>query len=263
MFRFPDDYNRLEAGQYDVGLSEGTISKILAGAFANVKREYLYASFPRHAIQLGGCLISKRLITASFFQVFVGETGFVTDAEKEGWGWTWDAGWKKRNGLNWKTPFGSGLDRIYFDKSGMMPVMQTSWNDARAFCEWMSRKSGRGFRLPSEAEWETWAAGNPSRITSNESIYAGEAGDYLDRIIKICRETSDECPRGVMWEWTQDWYDSYPGGMANRDFGTTYKVLRGGSLMSDEIQKLGEYRFRRCPTARSPFYGFRICADAL
>jgi hypothetical protein len=43
-----------------------------------------------------------------------------------------------------------------------------------------------------------------------------------------------------------------------------YKILRGGSLMSLPAQRSREYRFRRCPTARSPFYCFRVaipCGD--
>ena len=55
-----------------------------------------------------------------------------------------------------------------------------------------------------------------------------------------------------------NWFDKYPGGDDNDEFGEVYKILRGGSILSHPVQRTKEFRFRRCPTARSPYYGFRI-----
>ncbi len=65
---------------------------------------------------------------------------------------------------------------------------------------------------------------------------------------------------GLLWEWTDDWYEPYPGGIDMKDYGTVYKVLRGGSILSLPVQRTREFRLRKCPTARSPYYGFRIAS---
>jgi serine/threonine-protein kinase len=88
-------------------------------------------------------------VTVGQFKKFAAETGYKTDAEKKDNGEYWD---RRRGrpvhtpGLHWRNP--------PFAQSNDHPVCLVSWNDARSFCEWLSLKEGRSYRLPSEAQWE-------------------------------------------------------------------------------------------------------------
>ncbi len=75
-------------------------------------------------------------------------TGYRTDAEKAGtvYGEKGDGTLGVVNDLSWKNPG--------FTQADDHPAVVLSWNDAKAFCDWLSKKSGRKVRLPSEAEYE-------------------------------------------------------------------------------------------------------------
>jgi len=90
--------------------------------------------------------IALQAITYAQFEVFVNETGYITDAEKYGWSVVQIDVYNyiTAENTNWKTP--DGIHKVY---SGELPVTQVSYNDALAYCEW-ARK-----RLPSYNEyWE-------------------------------------------------------------------------------------------------------------
>jgi sulfatase modifying factor 1 len=87
-------------------------------------------------------------VTVDEFGFFVRATGYRTDVEKNGkGGWGYDARNKQfSQGYNWRSPG--------FDQGGNHPVVNVSWNDATAFCEWLSKQERKTYRLPNEAEWE-------------------------------------------------------------------------------------------------------------
>jgi len=252
-------------GSYRIGLSLDEIEDIPERRLyeLKLKREYLMASFPRHRIDIGGVMISKRPVTCGAFSQFIDETGYVTESEREGWGWTWDGGWTKRDGVTWRRPFGNSHDEACLLAADRYPVVQVSWNDATEFCRWLAVTTGSPVRLPSEPEWEVFASliGHPRAAEqAGGDVPLPDMGTYTARILDETGR-SDYFSPGFIWEWTEDWFDVYPGGTVNREFGATYKVLRGGSLMSGPLQRSREFRFRRCPTARSPFYGFRTAVQ--
>ncbi len=157
------------------------------------------------------------------------------------------------------------------------PVVLVSWNDATAYCKWLSQKTGRYFRLPTEAEWEYAARGPESRIYpwGNQWIdgYANTLESGLKDIIPIgcfLEGVSHfglfDCS-GQIWEWTstQDnklWKKAWPEGMRSSNDTEAY-IVRGGAW--DDISV-----FARCssrgPNAAS-FYehyiGFRIVEELL
>ncbi|MDY0163682.1 formylglycine-generating enzyme family protein [Desulfobotulus sp.] len=93
-------------------------------------------------------------VTRGAFARFVAETGYVTDAEKEGISWVYTGSrWEALAGYSWKNP---GHAQTEED-----PVVHVSLQDARAMASWMSRR-GRQYRLPSEPEWEYGARGGSS-----------------------------------------------------------------------------------------------------
>ncbi len=122
---------------------------------------------PRRYFDMPAYLIDPHTVTNEWFAEFVEETGFVTDAEREGWsavfigclpteaqpgealnGTPW---WRVTRGASWRQPYGPGSDA---EKLSRHPVVHVSWNDALAFCQWA------GGRLPTEVEWEHAARGH-------------------------------------------------------------------------------------------------------
>ncbi|MBN2080038.1 MAG: SUMF1/EgtB/PvdO family nonheme iron enzyme [Spirochaetes bacterium] len=255
-----DDYLVIPAGVYRVGIEKHRVRDLCARvASPGVKSRYLRASTPSHDVEIATVAIATSPVTRGEFAEFAAETGYRTESEREGWGWVCaDGRWRKRDGVNWRTPFAEmGKDLLVSDDA--MPVMQTSWNDAAAYCGWRSGKTGTTVRLPREAEWEIFAslcgvAGMDEIMEMRRPMVMPE--DFADALAGV-RENGP-AGTGRLWEWTGDWYSAYPGGDENEDFGRVYRVLKGGSLLSLPIQQAREYRLRKCPTARSPYYGFRI-----
>ncbi len=260
----PARFVDIPGGMYAVGIDGAFISEIERRDFGeDLPVAYIAAAVPRRPVHLKGVRVSRFLVAAAEFEEFVDATAFVTEAEREGWGWTWEGGWTKRDGLSWRRPFGGEVDKDYWSRRAFMPALQVSWNDADAWCRWLSDVSGKSIRLPLETEWETFGllAGVRSirEIPDDESrIAVDTAGDFFRMLSGIFSANAALHPTGVLWEWTADWFRAYPGGGPDADYGEVYRVLRGGSLASHPLQRCREYRFRRCPTARSPFYGFRF-----
>lgn len=121
---------------------------------------------PARTVRIGHVAIDPYAVTNDWFAAFVGETGYVTDAERFGWSFVFHAfvpsevgptegvagapWWRRINGADWRHPEGPGS---HIDERGNHPAVQISLNDARAFAVWA------GGRLPNEAEWEHAARG--------------------------------------------------------------------------------------------------------
>ncbi|OHD64388.1 MAG: hypothetical protein A2176_01505 [Spirochaetes bacterium RBG_13_51_14] len=254
------NYTVIPGREYTIGLDRGIVESAWGVLRQSpIRKEFLLASCPRHSADIAPLYISKRLVSRAEFAEFASDSGYHTDAERDGWGWVWQEGrWQKRNDTNWMNPFCSSADMVYHSMADA-PVMQASWNDAAAYCQWLSMKSGRVIRLPHEQEWEVFAVacGVPGvGDVARDDPHARAMKDFLSAIQDAVR--GEIILPGLLWEWTEGWYEQYPGGPDNRDYGQVYKVLRGGSAMSHPVQRTREYRLRKCPSARSPFYGFRI-----
>ncbi len=261
------EFDGIPAGEYSIGLDPHEAAHAAAAWAGLAKAEFFHNATPMHKVRVGPTGIARRPVTAAEFGAFVDGTGFVTQAEREGWAWTWDEGWVKRDKLSWRAPFGNDLDVRCRSNAHRLPALQLSWNDADAYCAWRAVREGVAVRLPGEAEFEAWMglSGVPSmtEIVPREVAWPPTVEEFLDLLMGASDGPYGNRNQGLIWEWTADWFDAYPGGPGNREFGTTYRVLRGGSAMSHAVQRGREYRFRRCPTARSPFYGFRVAVEFL
>jgi len=126
---------------------------------------------------------------------------------------------------------------------GDRPVIYVSWEDATAYAEWLSKKTGDYYRLPTEAEWEYVA-----RAGANTRFHFGDSLDHLDKygwFWDNSREMSQEVGKllpnrwdifdmhGNVWEWCLDSYVNSYQGLPNNGSAYTVstgeKVLRGGS----------------------------------
>lgn len=254
---------QIKGGVYRVGVDGEVIQSLIRRLRGDaIRDEYLYNSYPEHPVEIGTVHIASSLVTLSEFERFVDDTSYRTEAERDGWGWVWDKGWVKRDGVSWRAPFNDRADELYSQNKICVPVLQTSWNDTAQYCTWLSSVSSMRVRLPGEYEWEVFAGCHGVRrmgeIDLDREKRFDNSWEYIDDIIKTIESARHAVAPGLLWEWCDDWFDSYPGGIENGEFGEVYKVLRGGSLLSHPVQHAREYRFRRCPTARSAYYGFRI-----
>ena len=150
--------------------------------------------------------------------------------------------------------------------SGNLPVINVSWDDAKAYAEWLSQKTGKTYRLLSEAEREyVTRAGETapfwwgsSSISSNQANYdgnysyaGGPKGEYRGRTVPVNTFAANRWGlfnvHGNVWEWTEDcWNDSNQGNPGDGSARTTSNcrehVVRGGSWASPPGNLRAAYR---------------------
>jgi formylglycine-generating enzyme required for sulfatase activity len=169
---------------------------------------------------------------------------------------------------------------------GRRPVINVSWRDATAFGAWLSRKTGKTYRLPTEAEWEYAARGitdasapHPPFSTGTTINYKQANYDanftYADGKMGLFRQKTIEVGRfprnafglhdmhGNVWEWVQDCYqDSYRGAPADGSAvvlpACSLRILRGGSWNYFPQLLRSAYRYATAPGVRLDVAGFRV-----
>ena len=113
------------------------------------KKKIWQNEFPAHQVTLTkGYWLAQYEVTVAEFEKFVEDTKYQTFAEKTGYGWGYNkAGeWSRQKKVSWRKPG--------WPIAANQPVVYVSWDDAVAYCEWLSKKTGKKYRLPTEAEWE-------------------------------------------------------------------------------------------------------------
>lgn len=169
----------------------------------------------------------------------------------------------------WKAVMGSNPSNW---KGDDLPVENVSWNDIQEFLRKLNAKTGRRYRLPTEAEWEYAArGGNKSRGykysgDNNIDAVAWYDGNSGKRIHPVGRKSPNELGlydmSGNVWEWCQDWYDSYSGSDQTDPAGPSagsIRVLRGGCWFSSaELCRVAN-RFSYAPVNRNS-HGLRLVA---
>jgi formylglycine-generating enzyme required for sulfatase activity len=164
---------------------------------------------------------------------------------------------------------------------GRRPVCNVSWNDVQAYVKWVSKRTGRSYRLPSEAEWEYGCrAGTSSVFATGESISIEQANFlYLDfgdrpglgRSVPVGSYPPNAFGlydmHGNVCELVADaWHDNYSGAPADgsvweESFGSAWCVVRGGGW--DALPRILRSAFRDWVgrDQRMDNMGFRVACD--
>jgi len=157
------------------------------------------------------------------------------------------------------------------------PVTNVTWYDAVRYCQWLSERTGRHFRLPTEAEWEyACRAGTLTPFSTGDGLPAvyhrnQQHTRYLRRV-DLCVGQSPANAFGLcdmhgnVEEWCMDWYAPYPadGGPLTNPAGPadgTLKVTRGGSHNTPERYLRSANRMAMMPDDCHSLTGFRIVED--
>ena len=159
---------------------------------------------------------------------------------------------------------------------GKRPVMNVSWDDAKVYVRWLSRKTGERYRLLSESEWEYVArSGAGTRYWWGDGVGRNRAncqgcGSRWDgkQTAPVGSFSANDFGlndmHGNVWEWVEDcWHDNYNGaptdGRARTSGGDcSRRVLRGGSWVSNPRFVRSAFRIRYPSGSRYSHVGFRV-----
>ena len=208
--------------------------------------------------------VGRYEVTRGEYAAFVNATGRTHGNSC----FTYEGGeWKDRAGRSWSNPgFTQGEDH---------PVVCVNWDDARAYVNWMSRKTGKNYRLLSEAEWEYAVRGGTQTryswgngVGRNRANCDGCGSRWDDEMTApvgsfSANEFGLYDMHGNVFEWTQDcWNDSYTGapkdGRAWETADCRYRVVRGGSWFNYPRNLRAANRSGLTLGDRVSYGGFRV-----
>ena len=164
---------------------------------------------------------------------------------------------------------------------GDRPVINVSWDDARAYVRWLSRETGEGYRLLSESEWEYVARAGTTgpfhtgaTISTDQANYngnyvygSGRRGVWREQTVVVGRFPPNgfglHDVHGNVWEWVQDcWHDDYVGAPSDGGAWETgdciWRVARDGSWIYGPRYLRAALRNRYTTGDRDDDLGFRI-----
>ena len=287
--QFQDDFVGMAAyGPEMVVISAGSF---MMGSPPNEDGRVSYEG-PRFRVTFErGFALARTEVTVGQFRRFVEATGYVTDAERSESSKVYVASSgriSERRRVTWEDDFlGRSADES-------LPVVHVSWNDAKAYADWLAEQSDRPYRLPTEAEFEYalragsqtpywWGEGSPDEEVENVT---GDGDQFTDRRrwTSAFRRYDDgywgPAPAGSfvansfglfdmggnVMEWVRDcWHDGYvrapDDGSAWINPGCDQRVIRGGSWNSSPEMSRSAFRVSSRAESTDPRVGFRIARD--
>jgi len=213
--------------------------------------------------------VGRFAVTRGEFAAFVQETNHATGDKC----WILDNEWTYRAGRSFRYPGFAQDDRH--------PVVCVSWDDVQGFVTWLAKKTGKSYRLLSEAEreyvtragtsttfwWGSSISTAQANYDGNQTYSAGAKGEWRKKTIAV--DSFEANPWGLynvhgnVLEWVEDcWHDSYQGAPTDGSAWTSgpcdRRVARGGGLGSHPRFLRAAARFRLRPDFRFYSYGFRL-----
>ena len=238
----------LDGGPVEIGLDPAHIDATVAAlAHLGIARDWIAKEAPRHRVHLARYRIARYPVTNREYRDFLLDTGHTEIPSS----WTC---------------------RRYPTERANHPVHTVSPASADTYAAWLRARTGRGFRLPTEAEWEHAAAGPegleyPWGATFNPAMAnTGECGLFNSSAVGAFAGGDAPCGAsdmgGNVEEYTSDTYTPYPGGHVIADhlvqIHGAYRVARGGCF--SRFGDLARTRRRHGHNPRSATYamGFRL-----
>jgi len=215
---------------------------------------------PLHSVRISAFSMSRMAVTVGQFRAFVDASGYRTDAERSGGCVVFTGrGWETSSDADWRNPG--------FSQGDEHPVTCVSWDDSQAYIRWLNARTGRRYRLPTEAEWEYAARGGGGYCDVDlDSIawYEGNSGGSTHPVgMKRPNAYGLHDMIGNVWEWCSDWLGAYPATAQTDPTGPavgSMRVNRGGSWYG--AASGCRRRGKNTPDDRGNGLGFRLAADA-
>lgn len=238
-----------------------------------------------------GFAMGRTEVTVGQFRQFVNATGYVTQSQKLGRGTVYD---ESTGSLSEKSDVTWQDDHAGKRAGPDLPVIHVSWADAKAYVDWLSRETGKRYRLPSEAEFEyglraggrtsyPWGEGDPKELVGNLTG-VGDRSETGRNWANAFRKYNDghwgPAPVGTfptnpfglhdmvgnVSEWVEDcWHDTYQraptDGSAWVNPGCELRVLRGASWASAPDQVRSAFRLSAPTSSTNPRLGFRVARE--
>jgi len=247
---------------------------------------------PRHAVTISKAFAMARTeATVDEFRAFVNASGYTPSSRRAGGSTIYD---EKTGNMAEKRGVGWEHDHAGDRAEGSLPVIHVSWEDATAYADWLSKQTGKRYRLPSEAEFEyalragsqtrfPWGDGNPTRVVANltgEKDRSASRRNWVNAFPNYADGHWGPAPvrtyepnrfglhdlAGNVSEWVEDcWHENYQraptDGSAWVNPGCARRVIRGASWASAPDQTRSAFRLNAGTATTNARLGFRVVRD--
>jgi formylglycine-generating enzyme required for sulfatase activity len=276
---------RVPAGEFLMGSTDADLERLHA-LFPGTSSQVTGDEKPQHRVRITKAIdVGAREVTVGQFKAFAAATGYKTEAEADG---VTNSGWNEVKGqfewdskYTWRNPG--------FAQTDVHPVVLVSWNDAAAFCRWLSRKEELEYRLLTEAEWEyVCRAGTTSLFPEGDDPEVlAKVGNVADKRARsgLAVWSTIRADDGYLYtapvgsyrpndwglydmlgnvaEWCADWYArDYYAASPQEDppgrFMAQIRAHRGACWTSPTPYCRAAHRAWDSPSGRSTSLGFRV-----
>ncbi len=266
----------IPAGEFLMGSSESPEELVHMYAKWQAGLDVFVGEQPQHRVCISEPFyLGIYEVTLGQFRQFVEAASYVTEPERDGkggWGWNMSKSKEEQDEkYNWR--------RTGITQSDDHPVINVTWNDAQAFCAWLSAREGRQYSLPTEARWEyACRAGTTTQFNcGNDPEELPRVGNVNDGFLTTKDGYGFFAPvgrfqanafglydmHGNVWEWcldsfAEDYYETSPVNDPPGPPIVSVRVCRGGCFGFYLWNNRSADRDWSVPSRREDWLGFRV-----